>query len=113
MNERTLLPVVATPIACSLGATELTGRLADWRRVLGSVTARVPGVGPHEVVLQLDSNAPVAEIATLCADEVACCPFFTFELSITSPSLQLRIAVPVGAESALAEFAELVPASAR
>src|SRR3954454_8884896 len=53
VHEPTQLPVIETPIACSLGATELTGRLADWRRVLAAVTARVAGDGPHEVVLQL------------------------------------------------------------
>ena len=113
MPDPELLPIIETPIACSLGATDLTDRLADWRRVLTGVTARVPGGGPHEVVLHLADDTAVGEVAMLCRDEVACCPFFIFELSITSAGVHLRVAVPVGAEPMLAEFAELLPASAR
>jgi hypothetical protein len=108
-----LLPLAEIPIACSLGATELTGRLADWRHVLTHVTARAHRDGGHEVVLTLSRDAPLGELATLCRDEVACCPFFTFELTITAGGAQLRIAVPVDAAPVLAEFARLLPASAR
>jgi hypothetical protein len=102
---------VETPIACSLGAGDLTDRLAQWRRLLTSVTSTTRGAGSHEVVLDFGVQTPVAEIAALCADEVSCCAFFTFELAISATAVRLRICVPVGAETTLSEFLQLLPAS--
>ena len=106
--EPVLLPIVETPIACSLDAAQLTDRLADWRRVLAGVTARADGAGPHEVILQLGSQTSVSELATLCKDEVACCPFFTFDLRLSAEGMALQIRVPPEAASVLAEFAGAV-----
>jgi hypothetical protein len=104
---------VETSIACSLGAGDLTDRLAQWRRLLTAVTSTTRGAGAHEVVLDFGVQTPVAEIAALCAEEVACCPFFTFELAISASAVRLRISVPVGAETTLSEFLHLSPASVR
>ena len=113
VNDATMLPVVEPPVACSLGTAELTDRLAEWRRVLAGATGRVHGVGPHDVVLRLGPETSAAELAALCAEEVACCPFFAFDLTIDVNGLQLRVAVPVGAEAVLADFAGLLPGPVR
>jgi hypothetical protein len=106
--ERELLPVVETPIACSLSAPDLTTRLDEWRRALSSVRA-TRHASPGQIAVELGAGVDVAELARLCAAEVACCPFFTFELVLEARGAQLRIRVPDDAHAVLADFARLLP----
>jgi MerR family copper efflux transcriptional regulator len=86
------------PIACTLTADAMLGRLEDWRRVLSLVRARTPIEGGLR--LELDPSAPLPEIVRLAAAEQDCCRFFAFALTIDrrGPAIEVRVpddALPV------------------
>ena len=93
------------PIACTLDADAMPGRLEDWRGVLGFVRARTPIEGGLR--LELDPSAPLPEIARLAAAEQDCCRFFAFALTIDRRGLALEVRAP---DDALAGPARLVRA---
>jgi hypothetical protein len=108
MREHTL---AETPISCSLQSQDLEARLEEWRRVLAAVTDTTGrDVIESTIALHFDADTAVGELATLCASEVACCPFFTFDLRITATGVTLEVTVPGGAEPTLQQFARLLPA---
>lgn len=109
VEDPVLLPLVDPPLACSLGAQDLNARLEQWRAVLASVTA-VAYEDETAVMLHLSAATSVADLAQLCADEVACCPFFTFSLDIRSGTTALRVSVPAGAAQLLGDLVRLLPA---
>jgi hypothetical protein len=80
--------------ACRLDAAiDLPARLAEWRAVAGTATARVDVEG----ATRLDfAPAPglVARLAALVDAEVACCAFFAFDLAVTATSVGLTIGAP-------------------
>ena len=80
---------IDVPIACTLGADSMPGRMEDWQRMLGFVRARTSVDGG--VRLDLDPTAPVGEIARLAAAEQACCRFFSFALTIDDRGLGLEV----------------------
>ena len=90
------------PIACSLGSSDLDRRLEEWRRLLTGVTSRADE--PAAVVLHLDAGTSISDLAALCADEVACCPFFTFDLHLTATSLTLTATAPESASVLLTDL---------
>lgn len=83
------------PIACTLDAGALPGRLEDWRVLLASVARREPSAAGVRLVF--DSAAPIAEIARLAAAEQDCCRFFGFALTIDGRGTALEITAPAEA----------------
>jgi hypothetical protein len=43
-----------------------------------------------------------AELGRLCGAEIACCPFFAFQVAITAESVVLTVGGPEGADEAIA-----------
>ncbi len=87
------------PIACTLTADAVPGRLEDWRSVLSLVRARTRIEGGLR--LELDPSAPLPEIARLAAAEQDCCRFFAFALTIDRRGLALEVRAPDDALSVL------------
>jgi MerR family copper efflux transcriptional regulator len=87
------------PVACTLDAGDLPGRLQEWQDISAHVTARTPLDGG--VRLQLDAGTPLGDLAALMAAEQSCCSFFAFALTVDSrgPALEVR-----GPAEALALF---------
>lgn len=94
------------PIACTLGAGEMTGRLEEWnalladkRHVLQGVTARVPL--DDGLRLELGPNTDVTEIARLAAAEQHCCRFFSFALVLDQRGIALEVHASPDGQAAL------------
>jgi hypothetical protein len=93
----------AVEVVCTLsgGADAVRRRTDEWRAVAGRARSREAVAGG--VALTFDADpAVVAELARLAAAEVACCPFFAFELTVrtdgtgftaTAPDAELVTAV--------------------
>jgi MerR family transcriptional regulator, copper efflux regulator len=80
------------PIACTLEAGEMSGRLDDWRAVLDGVTGRSSLDGG--VRLRFQPDADVTEIARLAAAEQGCCRFFDFAVVIDGQGIALDVHAP-------------------
>jgi hypothetical protein len=83
------------PIACTLGAGEMSSRLDEWRFLLRGVTARRRLDDGLRVEFGPDTD--VTEVARLAATEQSCCRFFDFALVIDGRGVALEVhAPPVG-----------------
>lgn len=87
------------PIACTLGAGEMSGRLDEWNALLADkqellqgVTARLPLA--DGLRLEFGPGSDVAEIARLAAAEQGCCRFFSFALVIDQRGTALEVHAP-------------------
>jgi MerR family copper efflux transcriptional regulator len=80
------------PVACTLGAGEMIGRLEEWQALLEGVTARRPLKGG--VRLEFGADIAVGEIARLAADEQVCCRFFRFAVVIDTRGVALEVSAP-------------------
>lgn len=87
------------PIACMLGAGEMSTRLDEWnalleerRDLLRGVVARRPLA--DGVRLELGPDTDVTELARLAAAEHGCCRFFSFALVIDTRGLALEVHAP-------------------
>jgi hypothetical protein len=98
------------PIACSLDAGSLAERADAWRAlVASSVTAVETEVGETAVRLVLrDTDAALTTAVALAQREKECCPFFDVSLALEPDRRTLILAVPDGAEDALAEFVAML-----
>ena len=83
---------VSEPVACTLDATELPGRLDEWRDVMAHVTARTPVAGG--IRLELDAAVPLGGLAELIRAEQACCSFFEFALTVDRRGAALEVRGP-------------------
>jgi MerR family transcriptional regulator, copper efflux regulator len=83
---------VSEPVTCTLDATELPGRLDDWRDVMGHVTARTPLAGG--IRFDLDAATPLGRVAELIRAEHACCSFFDFALTVDGRGSALEVRGP-------------------
>jgi DNA-binding transcriptional MerR regulator len=95
------------PIACTLGAGEMTARLDEWNALLADkqellqgVTARLPL--DDGIRLELGPHTDVTEIARLAAAEQVCCRFFGFALVIDQRGTALEIHAPTDGRAVLA-----------
>jgi len=89
----------APPIACTLGAGEMAGRLDEWKALLDDKRALLQGVTGRlplddGVRLEFGPGTDVAEIARLAAAEQGCCRFFTFAIVIDSRGIALEVHAP-------------------
>jgi len=83
------------PIACSLGADELSERLAELRAI-GRDAALA--VSPDGVLHFRAGAATRARLEAIIAAESRCCPFVGFDLRERDGALLLSISAPEGAE---------------
>jgi DNA-binding transcriptional MerR regulator len=89
------------PIACTLDAGQLGGRLSDWQAVLLRARGRGPISGG--VAIAFDHDVEVtAELARLAAAEHACCTFFDFTLAVTGEGVRFEIRAPEAARDIVA-----------
>jgi MerR family copper efflux transcriptional regulator len=94
------------PIACTLGAGEMSGRLDEWsalladkRDLLSGVIARVPL--DDGIRLEFGPRSEVTEIARLAAAEQECCRFFSFALVIDQRGTALEVRAPADGQTVL------------
>ncbi len=94
------------PIACTLGAGEMAGRLEEWNALLAGkqdlldgVTARFPL--DDGLRLEFSPNTDVTEIARLAAAEQDCCRFFGFALVIDQRGIALEVHAPPDGQTVL------------
>jgi MerR family copper efflux transcriptional regulator len=80
-------------IGCSLGAADAERRVGEWRRLLSSAKRRERGDGTFRAVFD-PSPGLITEVVELCGAEIACCPFFTFEVQITASAVVVTINGP-------------------
>jgi MerR family copper efflux transcriptional regulator len=95
------------PIACTLGAGEMTSRVAEWqsllaenREQLAGVIARVPL--EDGVRLAFGPKTDVGEMARLAAAERDCCRFFRFAVVIDDRGIALEVHAPADAADVVA-----------
>lgn len=80
------------PVACTLGAGEMPGRLDEWENLLAGVTARQ--ALDDGIRLELGDHSDVGEIARLAAAEQDCCRFFSFALVLDHRGVALEVHAP-------------------
>lgn len=84
----------STPIACTLSAAELPGRLAEMRAIGATSLEHVERT---DTTAELRFRAAVdtlARLAAIVAAESRCCAFLTFDLRERDDAIVLRIASP-------------------
>lgn len=86
----------AVPIACTLGAGEMTDRMADWSAALGHAEARTPIAGGG-LRVDFDAGLDVGELARVVSAERYCCSFFSFSITVNQRGMGLEVGVPEGA----------------
>jgi len=87
------------PIACTLEAGEMSGRIDEWHAVLAGATSRH---ALHDGLrLRFAPGTDVAEIARLAAAEQGCCRFFDFALVIDAGGIALDVHAPADAQPVL------------
>ena len=97
-------PGADTPIACSLDAGSLAGRVEEWRAFVASSVIAV-----HAEPTAVDLVLAPSELALLAAVDLAqrekqCCPFYDVVIRIGAQQRTLSLRVPDGAEEAIASF---------
>lgn len=100
----------AVPIACSLSASGLDARAAEWRALVASSVSAV-AVDPGDTAVRLalrDGDAALTSAVALAQREKECCPFFDVSLVLEADRRTLVLAVPEGAEEVLRAFAALL-----
>jgi MerR family copper efflux transcriptional regulator len=88
-----------TPIACTLGATDMDQRLTDWQALLSRVQARTPIDGGVRLTFQPGTSAEA--ITRLAAGEQDCCRFFAFTLTIDQRGTALEVRAPADGQDVL------------
>ena len=88
------------PIACTLEAGRMSGRITDWQKVLLRATNR--GSIPGGVAITFDDIEVTTELARLAAAEHACCTFFDFTLAVTGDGVRFEVRAPSQAHDILA-----------
>jgi hypothetical protein len=83
----------ATPIACTLDASEMVGRLEEWRATLEQATSRAH-TDSGSVRFELDDRTDIADLARLVAAEQRCCAFLSFAITVDDRGLGLEISAP-------------------
>ena len=90
-----------TPIACSLGATDLSARLAEMNRLGRDALLSVDGAGTLRFRADTETRARLEAIA---AAEAECCPFLDMDLREEDGALVLEIRAPHEAEPVVADL---------
>lgn len=80
------------PIACTLGASELHGRVEDWRDVLAHVDARQSIAGGVRATFA--PTAPLDRLMGLTTAEQRCCQFLAFAITVDTRGVALEVTAP-------------------
>ena len=89
----------AVPIACALGAGEMSSRLDEWNTLLQGVVAR-HGLADG-LRLEFAPGVDVTEVARLANAEQGCCQFFDFALTIDARGFALEVHAPPDGQAVL------------
>ena len=98
------------PVACTLGAGEMSTRPDEWRSLLDHDHSRQRGVVARRALpdgglrLEFAPDADIAEIARLAAAEHGCCRFFGFAVVIDGRGLALEVHAPPDGQPVLADL---------
>jgi hypothetical protein len=92
------------PIACTLDAGSMAERTGEWRAFVSSHVSSLACAGTAVRFVLDDSDAALVAAASLGAREKECCAFFDVSIELEPAHRVLRLAVPEGAEQALATF---------
>jgi MerR family transcriptional regulator, copper efflux regulator len=96
------------PIACTLGAEEMSARVEEWNALLADKQDLLQGVTARRALddgglrLEFGPHTDVTEIARLAAAEQACCRFFSFAVVIDNRGTALEVHAPPDAQPVLA-----------
>ena len=99
---RTNNAVDPIPIACTLSADRVDGRVGEWRALVALAEQRERTT--EGVRLTLPRSANLQFVVGLLEAEQRCCRFFTFTLTITNVCVVVEISVPADARSILDEI---------
>lgn len=82
----------SSPIACTLAAGSINGRIQEWRSLLDHVAHREPFDGGVRCVFAetVDAN----EMMRLVSAEQNCCQFFSFTITVDSRGVALEVRAP-------------------
>lgn len=98
----------AVPIACSLDAASLRERADEWRALVASSVSAVEAGATAVRFVLAPSDAALTAAVALAQREKQCCAFFDVSLCVEADRRTLVLAVPEGAEDALAAFVGLL-----
>ena len=98
----------ARPIACSLDAASLAARAGEWRALVATSVTSVDSDGTAVRLVLRDSDEALTDAVSLAQREKECCAFFDVSIVVEARRRTLVLAVPDGAEEALARFAALL-----
>lgn len=101
--ELTAKPDGSPPIACTLDGSDVAERIAAWRRMLRGAVARTP-VGKAGLRIDFGADVDLEGLTALVAAELACCAFFTFDISLTPTTASLEVAAPDDAAEIVQEL---------
>lgn len=87
------------PIACTLSAGSMNGRISDWQALLAHVVGRETIEGGVRCVFA--STVPLDELIRLVAAEQGCCQFFRFAVTVDTRGIALEIGAPEDARAIL------------
>ncbi len=105
--------MVRPPIACTLSADAVEGRIDEWRRFLARSVQSFERPTPLLLRVELDASPGVVEAAAdLARREKACCAFFAFSIDVEAEAPWLSVRVPPEARGTLDDFAALLPGPA-
>ena len=88
--------VGAPPIACTLGADDMVGRLDAWRAALAPVVDRTPI--DNGVRVTFAPGTPLVPLIELVVAEQECCMFFRFAITIDDRGTALEVTAPAEAK---------------
>lgn len=88
------------PVACTLGADDLAGRLDEWRAMSAAATGRAR-TADGGLRIAFGRSVDVAALARLVAAEQECCAFYSFAIVVDRDGTALVVHAPDGAEQML------------
>jgi DNA-binding transcriptional MerR regulator len=90
----------APEISCTLDHELMSDRIADWQAVLAHVREWSQLEGG--IRLTFGPDVDIAEVARLARDELACCSFFGFALTVDDRGTGFEVRAPAAAQPLLA-----------
>jgi hypothetical protein len=81
------------PIACTLQAGSLRGRLDEWRSLLDHAVAR-RDIDESGVRVEFGDDVPTGDLMRLVAAEQDCCQFLRFAITVDTRGIALEVRAP-------------------
>ncbi len=95
---------IPVPVACSLDNGAARAQLGEWQALLAASVVSSERQSATTYTLQLDPATDLGRLAALAQREVACCPFFRFEIRLDAGGIRLSVSVPADAAPILDAF---------